>query len=167
MKRSVLFWPLVVAGCAVMFWLLACSFVLGWPSDWGCRSPALLLFGPARTVAMATDITRAVNALGRIAPYASLGEEFFFGADCGRSDDTRPWVMIVFARPTSDPASTTVRGLSLGEVWWFIFVLPALHVGAAIALVGLALVSVTRALSRVMLTSGEDGQWNNDADNLP
>lgn len=162
MKRSMLFWPLVVSAAVCLLWAMLCFVVIGvpvsrGPGSPGFSSPALRLVGAGSRIRLTRCFVSLVNNFWNLAPYcrAPRSDPFWeghawgpIGLDIGPNWLPSHWVIL---SPLPSPLHSSYNGpmleLSPGEVLVYVVLLP----GAHLALATFVLVGVITVLTRLLL----------------
>ena len=170
MKRSILFWPLVVGAAVFVLWVVVCFFVIGVPGPGASRRAGCILYwSPADRVLSESGYARlvwfivgSVNHLWRVAPYCRVRTwnpdwDRFPGAleVCISLSSPRQGgrLHMVGAGPlaaqgtysdTSYPCP--VVPLSSGEVLIYVAAIPGVHFALVASLLALVVSAVARLL---------------------
>lgn len=165
MKRSMLFWPLVVSAAVCLLWAMLCFVVVGVPvsrglSRPGFRSPVLSLMDAGSRIRLTRCFVSLVNNFWNLAPYcrAPRSDPFWeghawgpIGLDIGPNWLPSRWVIL---SPLPSPLHSSYNGpmveLSPGEVLVYVVLLPGAHFALAAFFLALVVSGVTRVVSRVI-----------------
>ena len=167
MKRSILFWPLVVGAAVCLLWGLACFVVVGVPASRGPGSPAfsspvLRLVGATFRIRLTRSFVASVNGFWRFVPYCGPRKSNPdweqrvwgpIGLDIGPNHLPSRWV-VLSPLPSPLHSSYNYNGrtleLSPGEVLGYVVLVPGVHFALAAFFLALVVNGVTRVLSRAI-----------------
>ncbi len=162
MKRSILFWPLVVGAAVFVLWVVFCLFVIGLPDPsygpGGYWSPARHVLNDLRCAELARWMQSVVRGVWTLFPYTGLSKPIydFEGSYLGPGelDISVTWfspgerrslhVMLDLGRDVlRPPDGYGVHSLSPREVHVHVVLMPGAHFAlAAFVLVGVISVPV-------------------------